>query len=310
MFRFTVCFEPSKDGSQHGCWFFCENGPGRRFHSGHFPKKECEVTEPVPQLDSNELETTDDGQDVNTSSAAVAMPFQNQAGLATNPQKLRNYHQARQKARRLASAASANLTPAEKVVNKLVSGKQVSVVCLVADAAAGEGLAATCTSAGKSKSKKPKASKESGNKLTVTFSTNVTKKGGETAVGSVTSEEIMAMAGESDSGDTPRSTAVEIYGSLESTTSESADPHFFPSTIAENSSATLLNAANDIYLHVCCHSNCLLDFLSSPRRSPWLLILPRRHRRWAQCFRILSRRLLLPAAAPTARNCSSSSSPV
>jgi hypothetical protein len=66
----------------------------------------------------------------------------------------------------------------------------------------------------KRKSKRPKASKKSGDNLAVAFSTNVTKKGGETAVGSVTLEEIMATASESDSGDTPHLAAVEICNSL------------------------------------------------------------------------------------------------
>jgi hypothetical protein len=105
-----VCFEPPKDGLQLGRWFFCENGPGCHFHNGHFPKKEHEVTKPTSQLVSDELEITGDGQGVNISSAAVAASFQNRTGLVTNPQKLRNHHQAQQKARRLASAASANLT--------------------------------------------------------------------------------------------------------------------------------------------------------------------------------------------------------
>jgi len=95
--------------------------------------------------------------------------------------------------------------PAERLIHQLTTNKNISVAYLVANVSVGHDLVTTYTG-GKNKRKK----------VNITFESNVSANGAEPVSSQMTSESIMSMTRgiPGTEGDTPETTAMEIYNSL------------------------------------------------------------------------------------------------
>jgi len=188
-----------------GRWFFYKNGGGNCFHNNHLPKKQHEIIKRESQLDENELKIAEDGLDINLSSQSMAMMFKSRTGLVVDPKKLRNHH-VRIQQPLTSSGQEVIMTPAEQVICKLTSSKNVSVVYLVAKVTVGRDLVTTYT--------KQKKKGKSNKKLTITFESNVVNNGEKAVSHPATSSELLNLTVCDGSADTPEKTAEDIYHSL------------------------------------------------------------------------------------------------
>jgi hypothetical protein len=201
-FHLTIYFEPSRVNPLIGRWFFYKEGIGCQFQNGHVKKKAHEITRRVALLDEEELKITDNGMDINLSSQSMAMMFKQRTNLVIRPKKLHDHHV---KSQKNTKGLVTEMTPAEQIIHQLTTNPSISVVYLVANVSVGYDLVTTYT--GKMNKKK---------KLNISFESNVSSNGAEPTTSPMTVANIMAMTRDiqGTKGDTPATTAKDIYDSL------------------------------------------------------------------------------------------------
>jgi hypothetical protein len=146
-FTFSLYWEPAAvpadnvSSSTKGRWYFYQNGPGCRFHSGHIRKEKDEIKKRSNLVDPLELDIASDGMDVNLSTTAMGALLYKRTDTNLDRNQLRYQHQKRQAAPSGGNAPTCEKkTPADKLIDYLENADNISYVILLANAEDGRDL--------------------------------------------------------------------------------------------------------------------------------------------------------------------------